>query len=255
MFEFVPIGYFRCSRDYHQEQPMQGVFSEAEGYVELLKGFNYEQGLKDIDGFDHLWVFFIFHHNKNWKPLTNPPYNDGNGKKGVFASRSPYRPNPLGMSCVRLEKIAGNRIYVSGADLLNNSPVVDIKPYIVEYDSFPAARRGWLDNICKEVYAILYSAAAAEKIAFLAAKKIDLSGVISSQLGHNPHDHTRNKFQRRDDYFVLRFKSWRIHFTIADREIRVEDIRSGYTGFSMTLGNDTATDLEIHREFRCRFPD
>ncbi|HQB84435.1 MAG TPA: TrmO family methyltransferase, partial [Candidatus Rifleibacterium sp.] len=72
MFSFSPIGYMRCSRGYHQEQPMQGVLSESEGHIELVKGFNYEQGLKDLEGFDRVWLLYVFHHNSSWKPLTNP---------------------------------------------------------------------------------------------------------------------------------------------------------------------------------------
>ncbi|HMM60528.1 MAG TPA: SAM-dependent methyltransferase, partial [Candidatus Rifleibacterium sp.] len=75
---------------------------------------NYEQGLKDLEGFDRVWLLYVFHHNSSWKPLTNPPYSDGQGRKGVFATRSPYRPNPLGLSCVELKRISGNRVYVAG---------------------------------------------------------------------------------------------------------------------------------------------
>jgi len=110
MFSFSPIGYMRCSRGYHQEQPMQGVLSESEGHIELIKGFNYEQGLKDLEGFDRVWLLYVFHHNTSWKPLTNPPYSDGHGRKGVFATRSPYRPNSLGLSCVELKRISGHRV-------------------------------------------------------------------------------------------------------------------------------------------------
>ncbi len=253
MFEFKPIGVFSCAHDYHQEQPMQGILSEAEGCIELIKGHNYEQGLKDLIGFEYIWVIFVFHLNHNWRPLTNPPYSDGKGKKGVFATRSPYRPNPVGMSCVKLERIEGNRVYISGSDLLNNTPVIDIKPYIADYDSFPTARRGWLENVVKEAYAIVYEDTAARKAAYMKRHGIDLRGVIGSQLSHNPHDSTRNKYIKSSDGLILRFKSWRVLFEIADKTVSVKDIWSGYAGFDKALGNDTPADIRVHQLFHRHF--
>lgn len=228
---------------------MQGVLSEVEGCIELIKGHNYEQGLKDLAGFEYIWVFFVFHLNRNWRPLTNPPYSDGKGKKGVFATRSPYRPNPLGMSCVKLDRVEGNCVYISGSDLLNNTPVIDIKPYIVDYDSFPNARRGWLENVVKEVYDIEYEEVAARKAEYLKRHGVNLRGVISAQLSHNPHDTTRNKYIKDKDGLILRFKSWRVLFAIDDKIVTIKDISSGYTDFSSALGNDTPADLRIHQLF------
>ncbi|PKL43654.1 MAG: tRNA (N6-threonylcarbamoyladenosine(37)-N6)-methyltransferase TrmO [Candidatus Riflebacteria bacterium HGW-Riflebacteria-1] len=253
MFDIKPIGTFRCAHDYHQEQPMQGVLSEADGYIELEKGFNYEQGLKDLNGFEYIWVLFVFHLNRNWKPLTNPPYSDGKGKKGVFATRSPYRPNPVGMSCVRLDRVDGNRVYISGSDLLNNTPVIDIKPYIADFDSFPTARRGWLDNVVKDAFAVVYEDSAAAKAAYLKRHGVDLRGVINSQLSHNPHDQTRNKYIKSAEGLMLRFKSWRVLFNVAEKTVIIKDIRSGYTSFASLLGNDTAADIRVHQLFARHF--
>jgi len=255
MFSFSPIGYMRCSRGYHQEQPMQGVLSESEGHIELVKGFNYEQGLKDLEGFDRVWLLYVFHHNTSWKPLTNPPYSDGRGRKGVFATRSPYRPNSLGLSCVELKRISGNRVYVAGSDLLNNTPVLDIKPYICEYDSFPGSRRGWLEDVVKEKYAIDFSEIAASQLDFLGSQGVDLAGVIDTQLGHNPFDATRNKFIKTDNGGILRFRSWRIYFRCDERQIFVDRIVSGYESFDRLLGDDSSSDQAVHREFCRLFPE
>lgn len=250
MFNFKAIGVFRCSHNYHQEQPMQGVLSDVCGFIELEKGYNYEQGLKDLDGFDYIWLIFVFHHNHNWRPLTNPPYSDGKGRKGVFATRSPYRPNPVGMSCVKLDSIKGNRVFVSESDLLNDTPILDIKPYIPEFDSFSDASSGWLANVDKTTFAIEFQPAAEAKMKFLKKRGIDLNGVISSQLAHNPFDKTRNKFCRYQGAFLLRFKSWRIVFEIESDTIKIENIFSGYLNFSRQLGNDTCEDLVIHQKFQ-----
>ncbi|EKD83898.1 MAG: hypothetical protein ACD_39C00382G0001 [uncultured bacterium] len=234
---------------------MQGVLSDVDGYIELTKGYNYEQGLKDLAGFEYIWVLFVFHLNNNWRPLTNPPYSDGKGKKGVFATRSPYRPNPVGISCVRLDRVVANRVYICGSDLLNNTPVIDIKPYIADFDSFPNARRGWLDNVVKEVYAVAYEDTVTAKAAYLKRHGVDLRGVINSQLSHNPHDQTRNKYVKSDDGLLLRFKSWRVNFAIADKTVVVKDIRSGYANFDQPLGNDTAADMKVHQLFRRHFKE
>ena len=250
---FNPIGFMKCERCYHEEQPRQGNLSDSKGYIELVSGYNYEQGLKDLDGFSRIWLISEFHQNKTWRPLANPPRTDGKGRKGVFATRSPYRPNQIGLSCVKLISIKKNRIYIADSDLLNETPILDIKPYIPGYDSFPEARTGWLENVIDDIYDIEYSESAKEKIDFLKEKKVDLEGVIDAQLGHDPFDKSRNKFIKSEDSYVLRFKSWRISFVINDRKVFIKDISSGYTDFSTCLGNDTEEDLAIHRYFREEF--
>lgn len=249
MAEFNPIGYLKSNRCYHEEQPRQGNLSRAKGYIELNQGFNYEQGLKDLDGFSRIWLIYEFHQNKTWKPLTNPPRTDGKGKKGLFATRSPYRPNPIGISCVKLISVKKNKLYIEESDLLNNTPILDIKPYIPEYDSFPNEKTGWLENIIDNTFSIEYLEKAKEKIDFLKEENIDLDGVIHSQLGHNPFDKTRNKFISQENGYILRFKSWRIYFNISEGKVIIEEILSGYTSFDKPLGNDTEKDISTHKKF------
>jgi len=253
MISFKAIGHFICSRDYKQEQPRQGIFSNTGGYIELIKGENYEQGLKDLESFNYIWVIFVFHHNSSWKPVTNPPYSDGKGKKGVFATRSPYRPNPIGISCVKIEKITGNRIYIIDSDILNNTPVLDIKPYISDYDSFPDASRGWLDNVKMDNYSLEYTAEADEKISFLKKYDTDLTGAIKSQLVYNPYDQTRKKFETCNEGLIFRFKSWEILFIISKNIITVLDVSSGYFDYNILRGNDTQEEMEIHKKFNSHF--
>lgn len=253
MSKFSPIGYLKCARCYHEEQPRQGSLSTSQGCIELILGHNYEQGLKDLDGFSRIWVIYEFHQNKTWRPLANPPRTDGKGRKGVFATRSPYRPNPVGISCVKLLKIVKNRIYISDSDLLNDTPILDIKPYIADYDSFPDAGRGWLDNVIDNVYEIKYDELAKKKIAYLKKHNVDLEGIIDAQLGHDPFDKTRNKFIKGENGYVLRFKSWRVKFEIIEKTVIIKDIFSGYKDFSNPLGNDTNADLELHQIFNAVF--
>ena len=252
--EFKPIGFMKCERCYHEEQPRQGNLSDSKGYIELIIGHNYEQGLKDLEGFSRIWVIYEFHQNKTWRPLANPPRTDGKGRKGVFATRSPYRPNQIGLSCVKLISIKKNKIFITDSDLLNNTPILDIKPYIPEYDSFPEAKTGWLENIIDDIYQIDYSELAKEKILFLKKNRIEIKGIIDAQLGHDPFDKSRNKFIKKDNNYILRFKSWKVIFDINGKKIYIKNIISGYNDFSTILGNDTLEDLSIHKKFSYVFP-
>jgi tRNA-Thr(GGU) m(6)t(6)A37 methyltransferase TsaA len=105
----------------------------------LERNRNFEQALKDLEGFERIWVIYLFHLNDSWKPMVTPPRNKGK-KVGVFASRSPHRPNGIGLSCVTLNRIEGLNIYISNSDILDGSPVLDIKPYLPWSDSFPDSK-------------------------------------------------------------------------------------------------------------------
>lgn len=113
--------------------------------IELLPGHNFEQALKDLAGFDFIWVVAWLHLNEHWKPTVVPPRGP-KVRRGLFATRSPHRPNPIGLSALRLIKVEGRVLHVRGIDLLDGTPVLDIKPYVTYADAFPDARRGWLEE-------------------------------------------------------------------------------------------------------------
>jgi len=104
----------------------------------------YQEGIMDLDGFSHIWVLFWCNQTKSCD-LTVIPYRDKN-PHGVFATRSPARPNPIGLSCVRIRAIAGRFIHVAEMDLLHGTPILDIKPYVKDYDVRPVEREGWLEE-------------------------------------------------------------------------------------------------------------
>jgi tRNA-Thr(GGU) m(6)t(6)A37 methyltransferase TsaA len=118
-----------------------GARHEAEGILEVRPEF--AEGLKDIDGFSHLFVIWIFDRAGGYDLTATPPA--GNRPHGVFATRSPRRPNPIGLSVVQLLRQEGNRLHVRGVDMLDGTPILDIKPYL---SSVPAdqLKRGWLDE-------------------------------------------------------------------------------------------------------------
>lgn len=139
-FEFRPIGYARSPfSDTKQIPKGPGAKHEEEGILEVLPEF--AAGLKDIEGFSHLFVLWAFHKSTDYELVGTPPVDDR--PHGVFATRSPRRPNPIGLTVVELLRRDGARLHVRGVDMLDGTPILDIKPYL---SSIPqeSLRRGWL---------------------------------------------------------------------------------------------------------------
>jgi tRNA-Thr(GGU) m(6)t(6)A37 methyltransferase TsaA len=135
-----PIGFVRSPYKDTSEVPRGlGAQHTAEGRLEISAEL--EEGLKDIEGFSHLYVVWVFHRSEGYELVGTPPCDDR--PHGVFATRSPYRPNPIGLSVVKLLRREANRLIVSGIDMLDGTPILDIKPYL---SNVPAEelRRGWL---------------------------------------------------------------------------------------------------------------
>ena len=142
MFTPQPIGFVSSPYKNTKEIPKGfGAKHEAEGALKILPEL--EAGLTDIEGFSHLFVIWVFDRSQSVELMGTPPADDR--PHGVFATRSPYRPNPIGLTVVRLLRREGNRLYVKGLDMLDGTPILDIKPYL---SSVPAEqlRRGWLDE-------------------------------------------------------------------------------------------------------------
>lgn len=132
--------------------PRQSGLSDSISTIIFEKEYRVEEALRGIEEFSHLWLIWGFSENKNadWSPTVRPPRLGGNKRMGVFATRSPYRPNPLGLSSVELVEVRksadGTVLVVRGADLLDNTPIYDIKPYLAFTDSHPEAKGGFADR-------------------------------------------------------------------------------------------------------------
>jgi tRNA-Thr(GGU) m(6)t(6)A37 methyltransferase TsaA len=140
MFTPQPIGFVRSPFHETREVPKGlGAKHEEEGVLEILPQF--ELGLTDIEGFSHLFVLWTFHRSQGFELMGSPPCD--NRPHGVFATRSPFRPNPIGLTVVELLRRDGARLHVRGVDMLDGTPILDIKPYL---SSIPqeSLRRGWL---------------------------------------------------------------------------------------------------------------
>lgn len=146
--QIEPVAYFHSPFPEKFGIPRQsGLVKELKGEVVFTPSFASPDAVRGLEGFDYVWLIWGFNLNGESKSLTvRPPRLGGNERIGVFASRSPFRPNPIGLSCVRIEAIGDGRIAVSGADLADGTPIYDIKPYVAYSDSHPDARGGFTDT-------------------------------------------------------------------------------------------------------------
>ena len=149
-YGFHPIGIVRsCYTDKFGIPRQPGLVTAAEARLELFPQYAREEAFAGLSGFSHVWLIFVFHAclATEWRPMVRPPRLGGNRKVGVFASRAPFRPNPIGLSAVeftgleRLGKVL--TMHLRGADLLDGTPVLDIKPYIPYADALPNANAGF----------------------------------------------------------------------------------------------------------------
>ena len=263
-----PIGYVLSEQFYRYETPRQGVLAKGNiSTIELLPNKNFEQAVKNLNGFDRIWVLYQFHLNANppnarasWKPLVTPPRHTRE-KVGVFATRAPYRPNQIGMSCVKLEKVEGLKIFISESDILNGSPVLDIKPYLPYSDSFPDAATGWVKSGLENIYEVSFSKKASAQTDWLKSNsKINLVNFARLQLEFNPTDSTRKRIVQLENKnkpkYVLAYRTWRIHYMVneTDKKVLVKEIRSGYTKEEMLIFDiDKYGDKHLHKMFNEKY--
>ncbi len=260
-----PIGYVRTSLGAKVEaarQPRAGA--DTSGRIELLPGKNFEHALTDLDGWEYLWVVFWFDRNTGWRPKVLPP-RSRSGRKGVFATRSPHRPNPIGLSAVRLERIDGLTLHIRDVDMLDGTPVLDIKPYVAYTDALGHAKSGWLDDTGAVArgetpadpiadFEVEWTATAAAQAQWIEAHtQLALRERVAATLALGPAPHPYRRIRRDDDGFVLAVKDWRARFSVEGRRVRVRDIASGYRESQLAAVRDANADLDAHRAFRARW--
>lgn len=141
---FRPIGVVRSPYRYVHDAPRQGgTGGTDEARIVLRRGM--QNCLKDLAGFERAWVLFVFSYARGWRQQVVPPRDTR--KRGVLATRAPHRPNPIGLTCARVLAVRGREIVIADHDLLDGTPVLDVKPYVPYCDAHPAARAGWLDGL------------------------------------------------------------------------------------------------------------
>lgn len=144
-----PIGYVEsCYRDKFGTPRQPGLAPKAWARIRLRPDLHPEQALEGLEGYSHLWLIWVFHQNKTarYHAKVHPPRLGGESR-GVFATRSPHRPNPIGLSLVEIVRIENGEIIVAGADLVDGTPLLDIKPYLPEIEARPEAKTGWSGQV------------------------------------------------------------------------------------------------------------
>ena len=223
--EIKPIAHFHSPFKSKFGVPKQaGLVAELEGEIVFEPEYRNADALRGIEGFDYLWLIWEFSANRHAakSPVVRPPVLGGNEKVGVFSTRSPFRPNNIGLSSVRLshvewESSRGPVIHVKGADLMDGTPIYDIKPYVVYADCHPEARSGFVDErkwnklqveISEEVEKYLQSQG-------LSSGKIE---VLKEVLAQDPRPH-----YQKDPHKVygMPYEGMDIHFTVCNQILTV----------------------------------
>lgn len=248
----TPIGIYHSTQVHPYEVGRQPREDRAnQGVIELNPKQGFEQALEGLSGFDRIWVIFQFHHNTHWKPMVRPP-RGADKKIGVFATRAPYRPNPLGLSNLRLVKIEGLKLFVEGADLLDQTPILDLKPYLAEIDSFPEAKAGWLERVEELRHRLEWSEEALDQRAWLEDQGVEnLRAFTEQQLEFHPFDSDRKRVKiLAEGKAELSYRTWRIHFQqTAPQVLKVTQISSGYSSEDLKSPDDPHRDKSLHRFF------
>jgi len=206
-----PIAYIHTEFSEKFGVPRQsGLAGSLCGTVVFEPEYRSPEALRGLDGFSHLWLIWGFSANRHgeWQPTVRPPRLGGNERMGVFATRSPYRPNPLGLSCVEIERIDMDAatIYVRGADLMDGTPIYDIKPYIRYADSRPDAVCGYVDRLEERHLDVMLPESEKSKI-----KDPEVRAALIQTLSLDPRPSYHNDPSRE---YGLSFAGFNVRFTV-----------------------------------------
>lgn len=219
-----PIAYIRNGYKEKFGVPRQsGLAPSVKSVIEFCEGFRDENCIRDIEQYSHLWLLWGFSKNENqWSPTVRPPRLGGNKRVGVFATRSPFRPNPVGLSCVKLESVEegknGKFLIVSGGDLADDTPIYDIKPYLPYVDCIGNAKGGFAEEHKDHYFQVEFSDGLKEKITESQAEN------ITELLSLDPRPSYQNDEER---IYGLAFEDMQIKFRYEGEKIIVSDIIRG----------------------------
>lgn len=199
-----------------------GLVADLRSTIVFEPKYRNPEALRGIEGYDYLWLIWQFSEavREDWSPTVRPPRLGGNARMGVFATRSPFRPNSLGLSCVRLLGVEhtqefGTVLHVGGADLMDGTPIFDVKPYVPYADSHPDAKGGFTDGAGEYLLQVDFPQTLLEKLP--EEKRSAAVGVLS----HDP----RPSYQRKPGrIYGLNFAGWDIRFTVDGDILTVVDI-------------------------------
>ena len=255
-FTFHSIGTIESAAKYRYELPRQSVFASPGAFLRW-NDKKYSDCAADLTGFDRVWLVWVFdrNENNNWHTKVRVPVPAEKDSYSVFATRSPYRPNPIGISAVELKEITADGLLLGACDLLDGTAVLDVKPYIPEADAFPDAKAGWRDMIDKSAITLNWSSIAAEQADFILENgNFDLRNFCEVQLSFRPIDSSRKRVGKIPDSenYLLHFRTWNIIFTYNEAAslINILEITSNYSSDELAPGSfDKYRDKDVHRQF------
>lgn len=258
-----PIGFVRTGKFVKfaaLHQPDESI--EESSVLELLPEENLRRGLQDLEGFTRIWLIWWFHRNDTWRPLVLPPRGSAH-RRGVFATRSPHRPNAIGMTPVKLLGIDGFRLHLGPCDLVDGTPVFDIKPYIPGYDAFADESSGWLEEVdawarSKPSYEVHFSQISRTQIDWLRQVwRIDFTDRLEEILSRDPKPHrTRRIRHKGDGEFEIGCGAWRARFHVMDDVVRIDRIRPGFPLSALIDDHaEKIPDAAAQREFLQRWSE
>lgn len=221
--ELKPIGWVKSDFQSKFGIPRQsGLVEELRATVLFAPEYRVREAFRGLEGFSHLWLLWEFSESRRekWSPTVRPPRLGGNQRVGVFATRSPFRPNPIGLSCVKLERIEldspeGPALHVLGADLLDGTPVFDVKPYVPMTDCRPDAMGGFSDAHREDRLEVEFPGELREKVP--ADKLAALTGILSG----DPRPSYQNDPRR---VYGMSFAGLEIKFTVGNGLLRVKSV-------------------------------
>lgn len=247
-----PIGYVRTASRQKFDAPHQPDAESAEiNLIELLPGRQFELALQDLDGFDKIWLLWWFDRNRTWRPRVLPPRGPAQ-RRGVFATRSPHRPNPLGLTCVTLHAVEGRLLKVGALDLTDGTPILDIKPYLRTVDAHPESRLGWIEEVetaeaQPPAFRVELEPVAERQLAWLREEwQIDFTDRAFEILRRDPSPHrTRRILQMAPNRYRIACGPWRMFYRLEGDAVVLEEIASGLAEETLS-----ASDREAHLAIR-----
>lgn len=233
-----PIGHVRAAREVKFQAPNQPREDASEvNRIELLP--EYALALSDLDGFDRIWVVSWFHRNVGWRSRVLPPRGPA-VRRGLFATRSPHRPNPLGLTSTPLLEVRGTTLEVGPLDLLDGTPILDIKPYLRTVDAHPESSLGWVQEIEDALaeppaFTVEVLPPAQSDIDWLRTNwRVDFLHRARELLERDPMPHrTRRITPMPDGRLRLACGPWRVYYRIHGSLVQIEEIGPGYSAESL----------------------
>ena len=199
-----------------------GLAGDLESMIVFEPEYRVAEALRGLEGFSHLWLMWVFHMAQRdaWSPTVRPPRLGGNTRMGVFATRSPFRPNPIGLSCVRLKEIRqteqfGRVLIVTGADMMNGTPILDVKPYLPYADSYPEALGGFAQDAARHCLTVDFPTPLLSRLPD-AKRPALLEALSQDPRPAYQHDPAR--------MYGFRYGAWEVRFTVQGNTLTVREI-------------------------------